>query len=59
MAGEIQCPSPVANADFYVDPSCSVPYVGDAGKDAVPDVGTTEGSVDAGADAGGDCDEGG
>jgi hypothetical protein len=28
--GQTQCPSPVANSDFYVDPSCSVPYSGDA-----------------------------
>jgi len=33
-AGEVQCPSPIAGSDFYFDPSCSVPYVGDAGMDA-------------------------
>jgi hypothetical protein len=32
-AGEIECPSPAANGNFYVDPSCSVPFIGDASVD--------------------------
>ena len=44
-AGQVQCPTPVANADFYVDPSCTVPYVGDAGGD---DASFAASCVDAG-----------
>jgi|GEM_PF-2409273 len=51
--GQVQCASPVSNADFYIDPSCSVPYVADAGPDTnhTPNV---DGSADAatGADSG-------
>jgi hypothetical protein len=45
-AGEFQCPNPVAGSDFYVDPSCSLPYVGDAGTDAAPEAGSTDAGVD-------------
>lgn len=28
---QVQCPDPVANSDFYVDPSCTVPYAVEVG----------------------------
>jgi hypothetical protein len=43
-AGLFQCPNPVAGADYYIDPSCSVPYVGGAGADA-PEAGPTDAGV--------------
>jgi hypothetical protein len=45
-AGEFQCPNPVEGSNFYVDPSCAVPYIGDAGMDGAPDAGPTEAGVD-------------
>jgi hypothetical protein len=52
-AGQVQCPSPVSNADFYVDPSCSVPYGADAGPDAGYEGAPDDGSVETGAGDGG------
>lgn len=46
-AGETQCPNPMASSDFYVDPACSIPYVGKAVMGALPEAGSSEAGVDA------------